>query len=459
MPPQPANVRQLASDIAIKASRSDRFLEDVLDNVLDSPQGQALDDRDRRLLRELVLGSCRRQVTLDHIIAHYASRPLNKIYPPLLEILRQAVYQLVYLERVPPHAAVNEAVALAASLGHASQGGFANAILRAVSRAMDTEGPSLAVIPTSTRLVHFGDPFLPDPAEDLAGYLSVIGSIPREMIERWLGRWSANTVQQISDAANLVPGVFVHPNALRTNPDTLARVLVQDHRELVKSEDGKFFRIQPTDGLAKLAAFAKGLFWVMDPASTRAVAALQVAPGQSVLDLCSAPGSKTALIAEQMGNVGRIVAVDVAGHRLKLVRENIDRLGLAIVTTVVADGRQADTIVHEQFDRVLVDVPCSNTGVLARRVQARHRFRPERLAELSGLQLELLLAGFRMLRPGGRLVYSTCSLETEENEDVVASAARDNVDLKVESSRTYLPEAGVSDGGFVAVIAKGRAEG
>ena len=446
-------------EAALEAEGKDRFLEDVLDGMLDSPEGRDLDERDRRLLTELVLGSCRRRVTLDHLIAHFSSRTMDKIHPPLLEVLRQAVYQMVYLERVPAHAAVNEAVELAKDLGHRGQGGFANAVLRAISGSMLSEGPSQAVLPTSTRLVHFGDALLPNPAEDLAGYLSVIGSMPRVLVERWLTRWSANTVQQISEAANMVPGVYVHPNGLRTDAEGLRRALAEEGRELAKTADGRFFRMEPADGIGQLSAFEKGLFWVMDPASARAVSALAVEPGQRVLDLCSAPGTKTALITEDMGNKGRVVAVDVSSERTALVQENVARLGLSIVTIRVADGRKVDTIVHEDFDRVLVDVPCSNTGVLERRVQARHRFRPQKLEELSGIQRELLRAGIRMLRSGGRLVYSTCSLETEENEAVVEWAMEGNDELRLESSRTDFPEPGVSDGGFVAVIVKGRKEG
>ncbi len=453
-----SNVRQLALEIARKSADTDRFLEDVLDGVLDSARGQALDERDRRLLRELVLGSCRRRVTLDHLIARFSSRPLDTISPALLEVLRQAVYQVVYLERIPAHAAVNEAVELARRVGHRGLGGFANAVLRALCAAMDSEGPAKTILPTSTRLVYFGEALLPDPADDLAGYLSIIGSMPRLLVERWLTRWSANTVQQISEAANAVPGVYVHPNGLRTDVEGLERAILREGRELIKTDESGFFRIRPTDGLAELDAFRKGLFWVMDPASSRAAKELRAEPGNRVLDLCSAPGTKTALIVEHLGNTGQVVAVDVSEERLKRVRQNVERLGMSMVTTVVADGRSAGRIVGGGFDRVLVDAPCSNTGVLSRRVQARHRFTTERLAELTVLQRELLEAGLELLKPGGRLVYSTCSLEEEENEGVVA-ALRKKAGIRVESSRTCLPEADLSDGGFVATLVKGGVEG
>lgn len=452
-------VRGLALDIALAADRTDRFLEDILDETLDSAKARGLDERDRRLLAEIVLGSCRRRVTLDHLIARFSSRPLDKIDPALLELLRQAVYQLVYLDRVPAHAAVNEAVELAASTGHRGGKSFANAVLRAVSAAILAEGPGAAVLPAGARLVHFREALLPDPAEDLAGYLSVVGSMPRVLVERWLNRWSANTVQQISEAANTTPELYVHPNGLRTDAEGLMKALAEEGRTLQKTVLAAFFKIDPAEGIAELSAFKKGLFWAMDPASSRAVAALQAAPGQRVLDLCSAPGAKTALIAEDMGNTGELLAVDSSPERLALVRENAARLGLSMVRTTVADGRKTDTIVHGEFDRVLVDAPCSNTGVLERRVEARHRFDPARLDELNALQRDLLSAGARVLRRAGRLVYSTCSLELEENEAVLEAVVKASPELAVESSQTYLPEPGQSDGGYVGVIAKAGAGG
>lgn len=449
-----SNVRALAVRIARRRRRDGEFLEDVLDRMLDSAEGRALDPRDRGLLTELVLGSCRRRVTLDYLLAKFASRPIDRIQPELLEILRQAVYQMVFLSRVPTRAAVAEAVDLAKTLSNTALGGFANAVLRALAGAIEDRGPSEsaneAILVEQGFAVRFRTGVLPDPERDPVECLSVVGSMPRVLVERWLVRWDRCQVRRILAASNEVPGVYVHPNGLRTDEASLSKALAAEGRELIAGAVEGFWRIRPSEGLKELAAFREGLFWVMDPAGARAVRALAPRPGERLLDLCSAPGGKVALAAEAMGDRGEIVAIDISAARLLRVTENLQRLGVSSVRILEKDSRQVDKRTGGLFDGVLADVPCSNTGVLRRRVEARHRFLPDNLKQLKELQTELLRAAVRVARPGGRVVYSTCSIEPEENEEVVREVAEGSGSLEVQEMRTFPPEPTGADGGFVA---------
>ncbi len=324
-----------------------------VDEALEAHRTAALSRRDRALLTTLVYGATRMRRPLDWLIDRCAER----VHPEIRPHLRIALYQIRYLSRIPRHAAVNEAVELAKGVS-ARSAGFVNAVLR---KAADLEIPEH---PPGLRASH-----------------------PDWLVERWRGRFK--NWEEILEADNAVLPVTVRPNPLRAKgPVELEGDPASDPR------------------------FRAGEYTVQDETSMKVAPLLAPGPGERVLDLCAAPGGKTTHLAELMGGKGRVVAVDLP-DRIGLVAESAKRLGLANIECVAGDG--ATVSFREPFDAVLLDAPCSNTGVLSRRPDVRWRLRERDIAGAAELQRRLLANAARLLRAGGRLVYSTCSLEPEEN--------------------------------------------
>jgi 16S rRNA (cytosine967-C5)-methyltransferase len=342
------NVRGLAAQVLIAAEK--RFV----DEALEAQRGAALSRRDRALLTTLVYGATRRRRELDWLIDRCAQR----VHPEIRQHLRIALFQIRHLDKIPRHAAVNEAVELAKGVSRKSAG-FVNAVLR---KAADME--------------------LPDT-------IGIQSSHPDWLIERWRKRFTGKEIEAILEADNAILPVTIRPNPLKAaGPIELEGDPAGDPR------------------------FAEGLFTVQDETSMKVAPFLDPKPHERVLDLCAAPGGKTTHLAELMGGKGRVVAVDLP-DRIGLVAESARRLGLANIDCVAGDG--ATIAFREPFDAILIDAPCSNTGVLARRPDVRWRLKEKDIAGAAGLQRRLLANGARLLKPGGRLVYSTCSLEPEEN--------------------------------------------
>jgi 16S rRNA (cytosine967-C5)-methyltransferase len=342
------NVRGLAAQVLAAAEK--RFV----DEALAAQRGAALSRRDRALLTTLVYGATRWRRELDWLIDRCAQR----VHPEIRQHLRIALFQIRHLDKIPRHAAVNEAVELAKGVSRKSAG-FVNAVLR---KAADL---------------------------DLPDAIGVRTSHPDWLLERWRNRFKPKELEAILDADNAVLPLTVRPNPLRP-PGALD----------IEGDP------------AADPAFSEGRFTVQDETSMKVAPMLDPKPHERVLDLCAAPGGKTTHLAELLGGKGRIVAVDLP-DRIGLVAESAKRLGLENIECVAGDG--ATVAFREPFDAILVDAPCSNTGVLARRPDVRWRLRETDIAGAAALQRKLLENAARLLGPGGRIVYSTCSLEPEEN--------------------------------------------
>lgn len=357
-------------------------------------------------------------------------------------LLRTGLYQLFILDRIPDHAAVNETVELARKLGFAAQAGFVNALLRGCLRERDSLERDLANLKESQL--------------DL-GY-----SHPRWLCERWAERLGPDQVRSLLTWNNQSPSVYGRVNLLKTSPaDWPARLGAEGVETAAVEFDwvpaGWILRFERVPALTSLASFREGFFYVQDPSTLLAVVELGARPGESILDLCAAPGGKTTAIAQMMNNEGRITAFDPDPVRRRLIRENCDRLGVTNVR--VPEGRP--TRPGELFDRILIDAPCSNTGVMRRRAELRWRITAAEIQRLRGVQLGLLRQAASSLKPGGTLVYSTCSLEPEENERVVEEFLKDAsasgwVLLR---QRQLSPLVEGVDGAYVAVLQKAAAPG
>jgi len=402
------------------------FIEHLLETALARTR---LLPADRHLCQELVYGIVRWQATLDWLIAR---KTQNRTQHPLLQnLLRLGLYQVFWLDRIPNHAAVYETVELARRNGLGPQAAFVNALLRGYLRQFDATRQLLAQLKVT-------QPHL--------GY-----SHPDWLAARWRNRWGADRAAQLMEWNNTTPGTFARLNPLKADP---AMLLARWRQEDVQYEpvcrdwveENRVFELKSHPPLARLPSFQQGLFYVQDPSTLLAPQELAPQPGETVLDLCAAPGGKLSCLAQLMRNQGRLVAHDTAPERLKLIRENCARLG---ITCVTLEPRPATL---GAFDRILVDAPCSDTGVLRRRVDLRWRIRPEAIARQRTAQLALLRQAAPLLRPGGQLVYSTCSLEPEENQEVVRQFLEGHPGLKLERQRELLPFADHVDGAYVARI-------
>lgn len=437
-------------------SNGDDYVEKLLEQSLAQVR---LSAPDRGLCQELVYGVARWQATLDWLIAQKTPGRTQK--SALQNLLRLGLYQIFWLDRIPSHAAVNETVEQAKRDGFGPEAGFVNAILRGYLREFDATKQLLNELKTT-------QPHL--------GY-----SHPEWLVARWQQRWGAEKTAQLMEWNNTPPKTFARLNSLAFNKQASAQtttlspaaavrrpfvdrkfndagdVLAQWRDEEISYnfvrrdwlDDNLMFEFKSHPPLTKLASFQLGLFYVQDPSTLMAVSELDPQPGETVLDLCAAPGGKTTFIAQMMENKGKVIAHDIAADRLRLIQENCVRLGVSCVQTSLGNSFLSD---GTRFDRILVDAPCSNTGVMRRRVDLRWRIRPEELERLRSTQLDLLRRAAELLKPGGTLVYSTCSLEPEENAELIDQFLKEQPKFTLEYQRALLPWVDGVDGAYTAVL-------
>ena len=435
------NPRQIAARVLGQRRPDGLFIEDLLETALTNTR---LSPVDRGLCQELVYGIVRWQATLDWLIALKTGGRDQK--PALQNLLRLGLYQIFWLDRIPDHAAVHETVELAKDSGLDSQAGFINAVLRGYLREANETKNLLA------------DLKIADPA---TGH-----SHPQWLVKKWQKRFGEERTRQLLEWNNIPPNTFARVNTLKTAAGKLlewwrAENVAYDFVRRDWLGENLIFELKSHPPLHSLASFRAGWFYIQDPSTLLAVRELAPQPGETILDLCAAPGGKTTFIAQVMRNEGKIVACDISEDRLKLIRENCARLGVTCVETVagISAGVQAlacppGTLKREfqLFDRILVDAPCSNTGVMRRRVDLRWRISPQEIFRLQKTQLDLLKLAATKLKPGGVLVYSTCSLEPEENSEVVKEFLREHSEFKLESERELLPFVDNVDGAYVGKL-------
>jgi len=432
------------------------FAQELLDERLTRA---GLKPEDRRLAAELIYGVIRRLGTLDAALAAYSARPIEELDAVVRQVLRLGLYQMLFLEHIPAHAAVDESVRLARATGKARATGFVNAVLRAVARdlqflpAPDASRPRHSFALTPGRAVLFGKAVLPPPT-DAPAWFGAVYSFPKLLVARWLGRYGASRTRELCDLANEPAPIFARPNTLKTTLDGLADALRAEGIESAPSPSGRTLRLASGVQPGRLKAFAQGLFQVQDDSSAAVAEFLGAQPGEMVLDLCAAPGGKTCHIAERMQRQGQIIAVDDSARRLERVAENMKRLDLPIIAIVESEGAAFAHQNRNRFHRVLLDAPCSNTGVLRRRVEARWRFSSAALCELVKQQRALLESALAAVKPGGVLVYSTCSLEPEENGELVRAVLRGRAEFRLDAEEQILPARNGGDGIYMSRIAR-----
>jgi len=423
------NPRQIAARVLSQRLTSGEFTENLLETALAAAR---LSPADRGLCHELVGGVVRWQATLDCLIARKTA-PGREQRPALQNLLRLGLYQIFWLDRIPPHAAVHETVEQAKRSGYTGQAGFINALLRGYLREADEIKKILA------------DMKISQPA---LGW-----SHPEWLVEKWRKNFGDEKTRQLLEWNNTPPKTFARVNALKTDA---AKLIERWREENVEYDfctrdwtgENLAFELKAHPPLNRLASLRDGWFYVQDPSTLLAPALLAPQAVENILDACAAPGGKTTFLAQLMNNAGKITACDIEPNRLKLVRENCARLGVTNVQMPLP------AIINPQsvplYDRILIDAPCSNTGVMRRRVDLRWRISPEEISRLQKTQLQLLNQAVPKLKPGGLIVYSTCSLEPEENSETVKQFLAAQPNFSLETERQLLPFADGVDGAYVA---------
>ncbi|MDO5783662.1 MAG: 16S rRNA (cytosine(967)-C(5))-methyltransferase RsmB [Eubacteriales bacterium] len=407
-----------------------------------------LPPRDAGLATTLVNGVLQNQSMCDFYLAHFSKIRLKKVEPRVLDILRLGVYQIVWLDRIPDAAAVNESVRLVRDLCHGNKQtiGYVNGVLRAVVRSAD----------------HLPQPNCATKAE----YYALRYSHPQWLVERYLKQFGLKQTRLLLEADNQPAPTILRVNTLRADTEQVLAELAQQGVQVQKhSTIPNCLVASGTGSIEKLPAFAEGRVTVQDGASQMSVYALDPQPGSKVLDCCAAPGGKSFFIAAYMKNTGTVVSCDIFDHKLQKIREGADRLGLTGIQTELQDASVFRPEWEEQFAYVLCDVPCSGMGIIRKKPEIRYKDE-KALRSLPAIQSAILENACRYVQPGGTLVYSTCTLLQEENEDTVNWFVQAHPEFEkeafslpvceqpVEGCVTLLPQIHDTDGFFVAKFRK-----
>ena len=417
-------VRELALKILYKMDKDNSYsnilLNESFNKIRKEGNKNNLDNRDFAFVSEILYGVTTWKLTLDEIIKKYSKIKLNKISLWILNILRFSIYQIVFLDKIPKSAAVNEGVNLAKKYGNKGSIGFTNAILRKVTKKDYEEFFSI---------------------KDENKRLSFCYSMPLWIIEELKEEgFSYNKIENFCKASILRPKVSIRVNRLKTSKEELKAIL---EKEGFKSEEGileDFLILDKVNNIENLEPFKNGLFTVQDEVAGLSALVLEPKEQEILLDACSSPGGKTTYLAEMMENKGEIFAFDVYEHRTKLVEENSKRLGINIIKTKVNDASCYNEDYKNKFDKILLDVPCLGIGVLKRKPDIKWQKKKEDIEEISKLQLDILDTCSKYLKPGGEIVYSTCSVFRKENRDIIEKFLEKNSNFKLDNLYNILNE-------------------
>ncbi|MFC0188947.1 16S rRNA (cytosine(967)-C(5))-methyltransferase RsmB [Fictibacillus aquaticus] len=443
-------VRQLAFEILLKIEQNQAYSNLLIHQEL---QKSGMDERDKGLLTNLVYGTVQRKNTLDFYIDPFLKKELKKKDNWIRVLLRMSVFQFLYMDRVPDHAIINESVTIAKMKGHSGIGGLVNGVLRSIQR----EGVR------STESI-----------EDETKRLALHFSTPEWMIEKWSSQYGAETAALMAES-NLSPApVTARVNVLKCSRDEAIAALEAEGITAVKGELSEDSIMAEKGFLPGSSAYKDGLLTIQDESSMLVARALAPEPGEQILDACAAPGGKTTHLAEQMNNQGDITALDLHPHKIKLIKEQAERLGLHNIHAEALDARKArEKYSEEYFDRILADVPCSGYGVIRKKPDMKWTKSESDAARLSSIQKEIVASLVPLLKDGGVFVYSTCTIDKEENEEMASWILKEFSDLQYdptfkdkmpetvqayiadnESQLQILPHYFNSDGFFIAAFRK-----
>ena len=427
-----SNPRQTAFEALMKTSRDGAFSNLALDSILSKSK---LDTRDKSFVSNLFYGVIERQLTIDYQLALYLSKPLKKLKPEVLTILRMGAYQILFMDKVPDSAAVNESIKLSKKNSASYASGLINAVLRKVS----LKG---IVLPDNS---------------DSDGCLSVKYSCPMWLVKKWINEYGYEDTAAFLESSVGNADTFIRVNTVRTTESELVKMLESEGIGCEKTYNDNSLKIELNGhDIEKLDCFKKGFFHVQDLASQLCAKALCAQENDVVFDLCSAPGGKAYTVAEMMKDKGRVLCFDIYENRVNLIKNGAERLGLKSI-----EGRVGDASIYNSelglADKVLCDVPCSGLGIIRRKPEIKYKSEAE-LSDLPDIQYSIIDNASKYVKDGGRLVYSTCTLSKAENEDVVAKFLENHSNFKSapvfsdsgSCTMTLMPQKNQSDGFFIA---------
>ena len=400
--------RQIALTILYKIDKENAYSNIALDEELRKNR-KLLNEKDIGLISEIVYGTTTWKLTIDTIIKKYSKLKIEKLSIWILNILRMGIYQIVFLDKIPKSAAVNESVNLAKRYGHPASANFVNAILRKIEKK-DFEEMSQIKEPIQR--------------------IMLTTSTPKWIIEELLKEKAIQDVEEICKNSNQKPSLSIRVNTLKTTKENLIKELKKLQIEIKQGILEDFLIVEKVKQIENLEIFKQGWCTIQDESAGLAALVLKPREGERILDACSAPGGKTCYLAQLMKNKGMIEAWDIHPHRTKLVGETAKRLGIQIIQTKVKDATLKENNI-EKFDKILLDVPCLGTGVIRKKPDIKWKHDKTEIEEITKIQKTILQNCSEYLKEGGELVYSTCSILQEENENIISDFLKKNKNFKI----------------------------
>lgn len=412
-------VREIALETLYRIEKNQAYSNIILKEKIKENK-DILNKKDINFISEIVYGVITWKLTLDEIIKLHSNIKIKKISLWILNILRMSIYQIIFLDKVPKSAAVNEGVNLAKKYGNKGSIGFTNAILRKIDKS------------------DYNKLFENDNRNEM---ISITNSIPLWIIQKLQeDGLNEDEILSICENSNKRPKISIRINCLKTTKNQLIKILQKEGIETKEAILEDYLILEKVNNIEKLESFKNGLFTVQDEAAGLVPIILNPKQEEKVLDACSSPGGKTTYMAELMRNNGDIEAWDIYEHRIKLVNENVNRLGINIVKTKVEDASIYKEEYKNKFDKILLDVPCLGLGVLKRKPDIKWQKNKEDVKEISNVQFNILNTCSKYLKEEGELVYSTCSILKEENRDVILKFLKENSDFEIKKINDEIKE-------------------
>ena len=426
------NTRELVLGIMMEVTKDQEYSHIAIRNVLD--KYQYLPKQDRKFITRIAEGTIENMIQLDYIINQFSKVKVNKMKPVIRNILRMSVYQLKYMDSIPSSAACNEAVKLAQKKGFVNLKGFVNGVLRNISRNLEQ--------------IQY-----PDPVKEEIAYLSVTYSMPQWMIQQWRHVYDKDTVEQMLQSFLKESPTTVRTNLAKITPEELMEELKKQEITVVQDEELPYcLYLSNYDSIARIEAFQKGLFYIQDKSSMKVAEAADPKEGDYCIDVCAAPGGKSMHLAEKLMGSGHVEARDLTEYKVSLIQENKERCQMENVSTKMWDATIYDESCKEKADVLICDLPCSGLGVLSRKSDIKYKVTEKAQEELAKLQQQILSTVWSYVKPGGRLIYSTCTIDKQENEDNVEWFLREHKEFELEKMEQILPGTDGNDGFFIARI-------
>ena len=423
--------RELVLDILLSVTRDGEYSHVALSNVLGNYQ--YLDKKSRAFITRVTEGTLERMIEIDYIINQFSKVKVHKMKPVIREIVRSAVYQLKYMDSVPDSAVCNEAVKLAAKRGFGGLKGFVNGLLRGIARNMDKIS-------------------YPDPSDE-AAYLSVTCSIPEWIICQWISDFGHDTARKMAQDCLERKPTTIRCHTSKITPEELRQLLESEGVKVIPVETLPYaFYIEGYDYLGALESFRKGCFSVQDVSSMMVTDWADPAPGDYVIDVCAAPGGKALHMADKLAGTGHVEARDLTEYKVNLIRENIERSGFANIEAVCRDATEFCEKDIQKADILVADLPCSGLGVIGRKTDLKYRMTPQMMESLAALQRQILETVAGYVRPGGKLIYSTCTVNKQENQENIKWFQAHFPKFELVREHQFLQGIDAGDGFYIAEL-------